>query len=53
MNLPVRPIRKRCEKVIAVEINSIDTSEKITNMLGMACVHFIWVLTGTQISTEV
>lgn len=36
MNLPVRPIRKRCEKVIAVEINSIDTSEKITNMLGMA-----------------
>lgn len=36
MNLPVRPIRKRCEKVIAVEINSIDTSEKITNMIGMA-----------------
>lgn len=36
MNLPVRPIRKRCEKIIAVEINSIDTSEKITNMLGMA-----------------
>lgn len=28
MNLPVRPIRKRCEKIIAVEINSIDTSEK-------------------------
>ena len=36
MNLPVRPIRKRCEKIIAVEINSIDTSEKITNMIGMA-----------------
>ncbi len=36
MNLPVRPIRKRCEKVIAVEINSINTSEKITNMIGMA-----------------
>lgn len=36
MNLPVRPIRKRCEKIISVEINSIDTSEKITNMLGMA-----------------
>ncbi len=36
MNLPVRPIRKRCEKIISVEINSLDTSEKITNMLGMA-----------------
>ena len=36
MNLPVRPIRKRCEKIISVDINSIDTSEKITNMLGMA-----------------
>ncbi len=36
MNLPVRPIRKRCEKIIAVEINSIDTSEKITNMIDMA-----------------
>lgn len=36
MNLPVRPIRKRCEKIISVEINSIDTSERITNMLGMA-----------------
>lgn len=36
MNLPVRPIRKRCEKIIAVEINSIDTSAKITNMIDMA-----------------
>ncbi|MEG2339202.1 MAG: patatin-like phospholipase family protein [Odoribacter sp.] len=36
MNLPVRPIRKRCEKIIAVEINSIDTSVKVTNMLEMA-----------------
>lgn len=36
MNLPVRPIRKRCEKIIAVEINSLDTSERITNMIGMA-----------------
>lgn len=36
MNLPVRPIRKRCEKVVAVEINAIDTSEKIKNMLDMA-----------------
>lgn len=40
MNLPVRPIRKRCEKIIAVEINSIDTSEKITNMIGMAARSF-------------
>lgn len=36
MNLPVRPIRERCEKVIAVEINSIDTEEKVSNMLEMA-----------------
>lgn len=40
MNLPVRPIRKRCEKIIAVEINSIDTSEKITNMIDMAARSF-------------
>ena len=45
MNLPVRPIRKRCEKIIAVEINSIDTSEKITNMIG------VW--TGIPISTGI
>lgn len=36
MNLPVRPIRPRCKQVIAVEINSFDTSEKITNMVAMA-----------------
>lgn len=36
MNLPVRPIRKRCRKIIAVGINVVDTSEKITNMRGMA-----------------
>ena len=36
MNLPVRPIRKRCEKIISVEINTVDTSENITNMLDMA-----------------
>lgn len=40
MNLPVRPIRKRCETVIAVEINSVDTSERITNMIGMAARSF-------------
>lgn len=36
MNLPVRPIRDICETIIAVEINSIDTNVKITNMLEMA-----------------
>lgn len=36
MNLPVRPIRPQCERIIAVEINAIDTSEKITNMVAMA-----------------
>lgn len=36
MNLPVRPIRERCEKIIAVEINSINTKEKVTNMIHMA-----------------
>lgn len=36
MNLPVRPIRPCCERIIAVEINAIDTSEKITNMVAMA-----------------
>ncbi len=36
MNLPVRPIRERCEKIIAVEINSIDTNEKISNVIHMA-----------------
>lgn len=36
MNLPVRPIRERCEKVIAVEINSINTSGKVTNVITMA-----------------
>lgn len=40
MNLPVRPIRKKCETIIAVEINSIDTTEKVTNMLGMAARSF-------------
>lgn len=36
MNLPVRPIRPQCKHIIAVEINSFDTSEKIHNMLEMA-----------------
>ena len=36
MNLPVRPIRDICEKVIAVEINSIDSHEKVSNMIHMA-----------------
>ena len=36
MNLPVRPIRERCERVIAVEINSLKSDEKITNMVHMA-----------------
>ena len=36
MNLPVRPIRERCKRVIAVEINSINTSDKVTNILTMA-----------------
>lgn len=36
MNLPVRPIRERCEKIIAVEINSIDSKEQVTNMIHMA-----------------
>lgn len=36
MNLPVRPIRDICEKVIAVEINSIDSREKVSNMIHMA-----------------
>ena len=36
MNLPVRPIRPQCEQVIAVEINSFNTAEKINNMVSMA-----------------
>ncbi|WP_251620409.1 patatin-like phospholipase family protein [Odoribacter lunatus] len=36
MNLPVRPIRNLCEKVIAVEINSIDKKRNIANMLHIA-----------------
>ena len=40
MNLPVRPIRKRCKKIIAVEINSVNTSEKVTNILTMAARSF-------------
>lgn len=40
MNLPVRPIRKKCETVIAVEINSIDLTAKVTNMVGMAARSF-------------
>ncbi|MDL2283040.1 patatin-like phospholipase family protein [Odoribacter sp. OttesenSCG-928-G04] len=36
MNLPVRPIRKLCEKVIAIEINSFENSLKIENMLHVA-----------------
>lgn len=36
MNLPVRPIRDLCEKVIAVEINSIDSRQKVTNMVHIA-----------------
>ena len=53
MNLPVRPIRKRCEKIIAVEINSIDTSEKITNMIGMAIRSFHLGLDRIPISTGI
>lgn len=40
MNLPVRPIRKNCETIIAVEINSIDLTAKVTNMMGMAARSF-------------
>lgn len=36
MNLPVRPIRDKCEKIISVGINAIDSSQKVTNMLHMA-----------------
>lgn len=36
MNLPVRPIRHKCEKIIGVEINSVDTDEKVSNMLNVA-----------------
>lgn len=36
MNLPVRPIREKCEKVIAVEINSMDSKQNVANMIHMA-----------------
>lgn len=36
MNLPVRPIRDLCKKVIAVEINSIDSKQNVVNMIHMA-----------------
>ncbi len=36
MNLPVRPIRDLCKTIIAVEINAIDTHEKVHNMMEMA-----------------
>ncbi|WP_068689617.1 patatin-like phospholipase family protein [Culturomica massiliensis] len=36
MNLPVRPIRDLCEKVIAVEINSNESRQKVGNMIHMA-----------------
>lgn len=36
MNLPVRPIRDLCEKIIAVEINSIDSKQNVANMIHMA-----------------
>ena len=36
MNLPVRPIREVCETIIAVEINAVDTHEKVNNMMEMA-----------------
>lgn len=36
MNLPVRPIRKLCEKVIAVDINLFECNTKVKNMLHMA-----------------
>lgn len=36
MNVPVRPIRPACRHVIAVDINSFDTTERIPNMLRMA-----------------
>lgn len=36
MNLPVRPIRERCEKIIGVEIYPIDKSQKVTNIIHMA-----------------
>lgn len=40
MNLPVRPIRELCEKVIAVEINSLENSQKVSNMIHMAARSF-------------
>lgn len=36
MNLPVRPIREMCEKVIAVEINSNECRQTVGNMIHMA-----------------
>lgn len=36
MNLPVRPIRDVCEKIIAVEINSNESQQKVNNMIHMA-----------------
>lgn len=53
MNLPVRPIRERCEKIIAVEINSIDSKEKVTNMIHMAERSFhLGVDSNTKIDRE-
>ena len=36
MNLPVRPIRDLCEKVIAVEINSNESRQQVGNIIHMA-----------------
>ena len=36
MNLPVRPIRPLCKTLIAIDINSLDRSEEVTNMFSMA-----------------
>ena len=36
MNLPVRPIRAACRHIIAVDINSFDTTEDVPNMFRMA-----------------
>lgn len=53
MNLPVRPIRKRCEKSLPLKSIPSTLRKKSQTCWAWPCVHFIWVLTGTQISTEV
>lgn len=36
MNLPVRPIRERCKKIIAIAINPIMNKTRVTNIIDMA-----------------